>query len=185
MRRFLLFATIALLICATGCVPSLYPLYTDSDLIQNPQLEGRWVNNDRTETWEFSLAEDSISYDLTYTENERDDTKHFKAHLLMLDSLIYLDTYPVEEIKNDFYRLHLIPAHVFGRVEMEGDTLGLALFNTDWLRDMIKKGTVEIAHENVEEGLVLTAPTGKLQQLIIKHAKEPRAFSDLSVLHRE
>jgi hypothetical protein len=185
MQKVLLIRAIIIMLSVAGCVPSLYPLYTDSDLIQNPQLEGHWVNNDRTETWEFSLAEDSISYNLVYTETERDDTKHFRAHLMTLDSLTYLDTYPVEEIKNDYYRLHLIPAHVFGRIEIQGDSMSLALFNTDWLRDMIKKGTVEIAHENVEEGLVLTAPTGKVQQLIIKHANEPRAFTDLSVLHRE
>jgi hypothetical protein len=185
MRWILLIALIIIAACIAGCVPSLYPLYTDSDLIQNPNLVGNWVNHDSSETWEFSLGDDRISYNLIYTETEKNDTKHFRAYLLELDSITYLDTYPLEEINNDFYRLHVIPAHVFGKIEIERDSLSLSLFNTDWLRDMITKGKVNIAHENVEEGIVLTAPTGKLQQLIIKHANEPKAFSDLSVLHRE
>ena len=47
---------IALLL--TGCVPSLHPLYTDADLIFEPQLIGLWAVDENDETWRFEKDTD-------------------------------------------------------------------------------------------------------------------------------
>jgi len=180
MRKVMILGAVVIL-CA-GCVPSLHPLYTDLDLRQNSKLPGIWVNDDNTEVWEFSLAADSVSYALIYTD--KNDAKHFEAHLLELDGIRYLDTYPSEEINNDFYKIHLVPAHIFGKIEFLSDSLRLSLIDPDWLKDMITKGDIKIAHEQLDGGLVLTAPTGDLQRMIKAHAKDPKAFAEPLVLHR-
>jgi hypothetical protein len=180
--RYILIMTILMMAFLGGCVPSLYPLYTDSDLIRNPILAGNWVNGDSTETWEFMSASDSISYDLIQTEDE--DSKHFEAYLLELDSVTYLDTYPDEEMKNDFYKIHLIPAHIFGKIELWGDSLGLSLLDSDWLGKKIDKGEISIEHKMVDNNLVLTASTSDLQKLFSRYAHDPSAFSERTVLYR-
>jgi hypothetical protein len=182
MRKTTIFSAMIIAILLAGCVPSLYPLYTDSDLTQDQNLIGIWVNDDSTEVWEFSLASDSISYDLTQTE--KGDSKYFEAYLLKLDGVLYLDTYPDEEIKNEFYKIHLVPSHIFGRIEIGSDSLGLSLFDADWLKDKIDKGEINIEHKEVENSLILTASTTDLQTLIKRYANDPDAFSDPTVLHR-
>jgi hypothetical protein len=173
----------AFIILTAGCVPSLYPLYTDSDLIQNPGLIGIWINDDNTESWEFELAGDSVSYNLIQTE--KGDTKHFEAYLLQLDNMPFLDTYPDEEIKNDFYKIHLVPAHIFGRIELMGDSLSLSLLDSDWLEEKLDSGKIKIAHEEIDDSPVLTASTADLQQLIKEYARDPEAFSGQTILHRK
>ncbi|HBC46921.1 MAG TPA: hypothetical protein DEO84_01835 [candidate division Zixibacteria bacterium] len=183
MRKVLIFTLILMLLVIAGCVPSLYPFYTNSDLIQDKNLEGIWVNDDGTEIWEFILASDSVSYELIQTE--KGDTKHFETHLLKLDDHNYLDTYPDDEIKNDFYKIHLVSAHIFGKVEIRDDSMRLSLLDSDWLRDMFTKGKITIAHEIIDNNLVLTAGTGDLQNLVEKYANEPKAFCCLTTLHRK
>ncbi len=182
MRRFLLALPIVIAL-ATGCVPSLNPLYTHLDLRQNPALVGIWVNGEGTETWDFSLADDSVSYFLI--ESEKNEPRHFEAHLLELNGVFYLDTYPVEEVGNDFYKLHMVPAHIFGKIKISPDTLTLSLFDGDWLKDMITKGEIKIGHEDVKNGILLTAPTADLQALVKKYADNKNAFSSPTYLVRK
>ncbi len=183
MRDILKIASVLILL-ALGCVPSLYPLYNDSDLIQKPGLIGTWINDDNTEIWEFSLASDSVSYNLSQTT--KGDTKRFEAYLLQLDKILYVDTYPVDEFKNDFYQLHFVPAHIFGKAELSGDSLSLSLFDGDWLREKIDSGYIKIAHEDVDNSLILTAQTADLQRLIRVDAKDdPGAFGSPTILHRK
>ncbi len=182
MRRFLL-VLLSIIALATACVPSLNPLYTKLDLRQNPAMVGAWISGDSTEIWEFGLAKDSIFYDLI--ETEKDEPRHFEAHLLELNKALYLDTYPTEESGNDFYKLHLVRAHIFGKIKISPDTLTLSLLDGDWLKDMITKGEIKIGHEDVQDGILLTAPTADLQALVKKYANDDKAFSSPTYLIRK
>ena len=55
----------------------------------------------------------------------------------------------------------------------------------DWLKDMITKGDIKIGHENVEDGILLTAPTADLQTLVKKYADNKKAFSSPTYLVRK
>ena len=168
-------------IMVAGCVPSLHPLFTDDDLVADSTLVGAWVNENGNETWEFYEA-DGKSYELTYTQDE--SPAHFMAHLVSFDGRLFLDTYPDEEIENDFYKLHLVPAHIFGRVWLSQDTLKMSLLEADWLKGIIDKGEIKLAHEMVDGSLVLTASTEELQRFARKYADDPEAFAEPTVLTR-
>jgi hypothetical protein len=179
--KILLVFGIALLI--SGCLqPSLHPLFTEKDLVFDPALIGAWVGENEKETWILQKAGDH-TYDLFY-EGEGDSAQ-YEAHLVRLGKFEFLDIYPEEsDIKNDFYKLHLILAHTFSRIWRDRDTLRVAMLNPDWLEDMIARKKVKIAHERLDERIVLTASTKELQKFILKYAEDINAFPDPAELHR-
>lgn len=89
-----------------------------------------------------------------------------------------MDFYPDEEprIKNGFYQIHQIPAHTFARVWIEGDVLRIAPMNPQWLEELISEKKARIAHERIEDTIVLTASTKKLQRFILQYAEDEDAF---------
>jgi hypothetical protein len=127
---------------------------------------------------------DDKSYELIYTQ--KGEPGKFEAHLVRLGEFLFLDIYPQEpEINaNDFYQIHLIPAHTFLRVWIEVDILRLAMLDSDWLEDMIAQKKVDIAHETLDDLLLLTASTKALQEFMLKYAEDSKAFPGPGVLHR-
>src|SRR5215211_7115001 len=72
-----------------GCVPSWNPLYTQKDLVVDPQLVGTW-KGDEGETWKFEKTGDK-KYKLVYTDAEGKAT--FAAHLLKINDRQFLDLF--------------------------------------------------------------------------------------------
>ncbi len=183
MRSAKILILFGIVIFLTGCVPSLHPLFTDKDLVFDQALVGTWVDEDGKNIWEFKKSEEN-SYELVYTENE--SPAKFEAHLVKLEKFLFLDLFPKEpEIKNGFYKGHLIRAHSFARIWMEGDSLHLAALDSDWLKDMIDKKKVKIGHDWIDQGIILTEQTKDLQKFAVKYAEDSKAFSNRSELHRQ
>jgi len=181
-------------LCMMGCwTISVHPLYTDDDLVFEEALIGTWGDptGEDEETWQFEKA-DNDSYRLivrdTDTDHSPDDPLEdcyarldidprtdgaFEAHLLKLDEYLFLDLYPEEpEIGNEVYLSHVIPAHSFMKIEIAGDTLKLAFFDTEWLEESIEEGQLDIEYAERDDFYVLTSSTNKLQKLIMENMDE-------------
>ena len=183
MRALKLTVALGLAVLLAGCVPSLHPLYTEEDLVYDPALVGTWTEEGGKDSWTFQKSGDN-AYNLIYTEEGV--PARFDAHLVRIGEFLFLDTYPGEpDIKNDFYLLHLIPAHTFSRIRMEGHVLSYAMLDLDWLKKMISEKKVDIGHEKMEGGILLTAPPKELQGFFIKYAEDNKAFPDPRELHRQ
>ena len=184
MRTIMLLAVLGIAVLLAGCVPSLHPLYTKQDLVVDNKLVGTWSDEDLEETWVFKAASDK-AYDLTLTSNG--EPAEFETHLVRLGGATFLDMYPKETkgVKNEYYLLHLIPAHTFSRIKIDGDVLSVAMLDGTWLEDVIDEGIVKIAHEDVEEDIVLTASTPELQKFLRKHAQDDQAFEAPTELRRK
>lgn len=184
MRTMKILFTFGIVLLISGCVvPSLHPLFTEKDLVFDPALIGTWAEEDEEEAWIFLKSGDN-AYDLIHAA-EGTPIK-YEAHLVRLGKFEFLDIYPQEpEIKNDFYKLHLIPAHTFWRIWTDGDVLLIARLDPDWLKDMIARKKVKIAHERLDDRIVLTASTKELQKFILKYAEDINAFPDPAELHRQ
>ena len=121
----------------------------------------------------------------TLEQTEKGDTRSFTVHLLALGGERFLDLYPDEpEMTNTFYRAFLMPVHMFARMRLEGDRLDLRFLSDDWLKKALREKRVKVAHEPVEDAILLTAPTPELQQLIVKALVDPKAFPDPMELRR-
>ena len=174
MRTFKPCVILGLALIMAGCVPSLHPLFTEKELVFDPALVGTWGKEDGEERWVFTRSGEK-GYTVEYTQDG--ELRKFEGHLVQLGKFRFLDLYPEDmDIKNETYKFHFIPAHTFSRIWIEGDDLRVALMEGDWLKRMIDAKSVSIAHERMEDLIVLTAPTAKLQELVLKHAEDSEAF---------
>ncbi len=177
-------ATLAMMGVLAGCtVRSLQPLFTEENLTFDPQLVGTWAEEREKETWTLQQSRDK-AYELTF--HDEGQTSQYDAHLVKLSEFLFLDIYPkgVDEAFS-------VPAHIFIQVRREGDALQVAALNPDWVKERIAAKKVTIAHVLVPErpfgdsrsSIVLTAPTKELQKLVLKYARNTKAFPPAQ-LHR-
>jgi hypothetical protein len=174
MRTMMLLVTGTLALLMVACIPSLHPIYTEKDLVFDPGLLGTWADKEGKDRLVLVRSGEK-SYDFYYTEEE--DSRRFEGHLAQVGGYRFLDLLPADPgMKNEFYQMHLIRAHTFSRVWIEGDTLRLAFFDHGWVKGMIDQGRMTIAYERSDEGILLTAATAELQKLVVKYAEDPKAF---------
>ena len=167
-----------------GCVPSLQPLYTDREVVFDPALLGGWVDKGGEDKWVFSRSGDKNHYEVVNTRRGKSPGS-FEGHLVQLGAYRFLDLYPTEpDIDNETYKFHLIPAHSISRIWLEGDVLRVATLDQDWLWGNIKESKIQIAHERLDNSLLLTAPMAELQKLVLRYADDPKAFPDPSEFQR-
>jgi hypothetical protein len=72
-------------------------------------------------------------------------------------------------------------SHWIFKLQSSGRTLKLAALDDDWLKNAIDQGDIAIAHSFVDRNnkeLVITAPAGELQHLVLEHATDRKAFPD-------
>jgi hypothetical protein len=91
----------------------------------------------------------------------------------------FLDFYPAEPSDGGLS----VPTHFFCTVALAGDSLQIAYLDEEWLKARLMDGSVELAHETVDDGVVLTASTQDLQRFAVKYADDREAFADPGTFH--
>ncbi|MDH3283822.1 MAG: hypothetical protein OEQ13_03710 [Acidobacteriota bacterium] len=175
---------VAMLALLVGCVPCLQPIYTDRDLIFEPELLGTWSEEDEDETWTFS-AHDPRSYRLVI-KNDEGAEGVFDAHLAEIGGKRFLDLFPTEldPDMNSFYAFHLLPAHTFYLVQQVEPRLRISYMEPEWLSDYVDENPTAIRHEKIDDRVVLTASTDELQEFALGHIETPGAYSEPSEMLR-
>ncbi|MBN1796459.1 MAG: hypothetical protein JW804_07285 [Sedimentisphaerales bacterium] len=166
-----------------GCVPSLHPLYSDKDVIFEEKLLGQWKEGDNI--WTFEKGAEPNSYDLSIMIDEEDG--RFKAHLTKIEGKLFLDLFPEEaEINaNDYYKMHILPAHSFLKIEAVDPNLVIRAMNPDTMKELLKNNPDILKHEFIESDYpVLTASTEQLRKFMAEHMKDEKFFGDLTNLER-
>jgi hypothetical protein len=174
-----LLMTIAMLVVVLlfpGCVPFLHPLFTAKDIVYDQAFLGTWVESNGLNTWTFE-KDDNQGYTLTFVE--RGQPAVFATRLGKLSGKYFIDLYPDQpDIKNDFYKWHLVRAHSFASMDIVGDTLKVAMLDGKWLTDNLESGKVILKHEKLDSDFVITASTEELQKFVIDHLNDSVAFSN-------
>lgn len=195
MRTTFLMLLVVMLTMASGCVRSLHPLYTEEDLVYRRELLGTWTEQDTAGTWTFTRSGEK-RYKLTHrqkgyqqgfmhSETVPGDSATFEVHLAQFGDFLFMDLFPEPlERRNDLCKVHWIPVHTFSRVWLENDALKMSMLSTEWLEAMIDEGLLKVAHERIEDEIVLTASTEVLQKLVISFANDPEAFPEPRVLYK-
>ena len=164
-------------IMATGCITSVHPLFTDNELIYQPELLGTWKEGNETLT--FSGI-DSTHYSIQMVEGS--DTTNLIGRLGKLGNQYFLDvTIDPDDAKvNDLLGIYIFPVHVFFKVSFENDQLNMNAFafSSDWLEKLIKERRIRINHEVENKEILLTASTDELQEFVLKYIDEPKAFEN-------
>jgi len=176
---------VALLLFAGCFVPSLNPPYLETDLIEDDRIIGTWVYKDgeSSEKWIFTKGTDR-TYSLLIAGEEA--TERLTAHLFYLDGETYLELYPEKRRPEELGTITtclLIPAHMFCRLSIADDTLGIAFFNFVWFRDLVGENRADLEYAAYDKDMFLiTADTADLRQFIMAHKEE--AFPEPLVLVR-
>lgn len=168
-----------------GCVPSLHQLYTEKDVVFDEKLLGQWKSNDPDWQWSFEKqGEKNKNYNMTIVD-EKQKSGEFNVHLVKLGEMLFLDIHPGEPnwSENDFYKLHIIPAHTFMKVDKLEDIVVLRWMGGEEFNKMLKSDPNLIKHE-VADSTVLTASTKELQDFVVKYANDDRVFDDAFELKR-
>jgi hypothetical protein len=77
------------------------------------------------------------------------------------------------------YKTRFIRLHWFYKVQTDGRIMRLTGLDPGWLRDEVQEGRILIDHQGFGEdpsGFVLTASTSDLQQLVLDHSFDAKAF---------
>ncbi len=162
-------------------VVSLRPLLTEQEAAFEPGLLGTWVDADAEVTMTFERLGEN-GYQWTVTEftapGQEEEASQLRARLVHLGKALFLDVYPTDlgTLPERISYLHLVSAHIFWQIRIENDSLQMALLDADWLANRIEEGEIDIAHVELWDHFVLTAPTEKLQSLLSKYADEEKAF---------
>ena len=181
-----------------SCIPSLYPLYRDKDLVIDEKLEGVFGYEDDEDYWKIEhLEKDNVvgqesgwkyyksGYTYRLSVMEEGELEEFALHMLYLGEDMYLDFFPVDyRIRPDFLELHLAPTHIFAKAEISEERLVLHFFDIDWLENLIDQNRIKISHLELEDRYLLTAKTEELQQFIMKFSNDSTTFIDADTLPR-
>jgi hypothetical protein len=169
MRNLALVCVLFWTLFLSGCVTlSLYPLYTEKDLVADLPLEGKWTDPSSKETWDIRRGGDGYVV-------MGQDGEAVKLRLVRLGERRFMDL-----TANDTPSL-AIAGHMFGKVWIAGDELHLQMMDSDWLEKKARAGGVAFV-ELPDKDVLLTAPTAALQDLVL-HAGDD-AFNEPGVLRR-
>ena len=185
MRTIAKLLALFFLFIMTSCALSLYPLYTDKDLISDPNLLGIWAEKDSKETWEFIQGEDK-AYKLIYTD-DKGKKGEFIAHLMKIDDKLFIDVFP-EELdiqQNDMYKGHFMPVHSFVYISKMEPNPRVSNLEPKWLEKYLEKNPKAIRHEKIDNGILLTAPPKELQKFVLAHLKTDGAFEQSNDFERK
>ena len=169
----------------TGCVvTSVYPFYTQKDLVFETTLLGKWVStSNEDEIWRFKKNGD-LEYRLTLIEARQ--TTVMEAHTFKINDALFLDLFSLEQ---DF---HVIPAHYLLKVTQLTPNLTMSELNEEWLKALLLEEPTALRHTFVgksdkpeERRLVLTADTMELQDFVARYLKTEAAWKKSFELNRE
>ncbi len=181
-----LFALLSLLL--SGCMTSLYPLFTDADKIFDPALAGVWQDDKHENTFTIQWFPDGKLYFLhTEMKEQLVVPGEFNAGLGTIGKHRFLNIVPRRPKNipaNSFYGGHFLQTFSFWKVELDGDKLTLTPLSHEWLKAMLKEKKLDIKTYQPEGGFItLTASTEELKAFVLKYADDKSAFS--SGLHFE
>jgi hypothetical protein len=180
LLKFAIVPAVALILA--GCVvTSVYPFYTQKDLVFEPGLVGHWIKvEDKNESWKFTKAATN-AYQLTQTSEGQ--TNVMQAHLFKLRGQMFLDLFAPDQDVGGCPPA--IPSHLLLRVFELSPKVRLAPINHQWLGDLLDKDPKAVKNQILQTGakpddrrVVLTAETVELQAFVIKHLKTEEAWKD-------
>ena len=182
-------AFLGLALLLAGCLAvSIYPFYSEKDVMFEPALLGQWVKvGDSREKWTFEKKGEQ-TFRLTYRDGEK--SYAMDAHLFRLKDQLFLDLFK-PDMPEDLMPPP-VPTHLLLRVFQLKPSLRMAALDYDWLAKLIEKNPKAIRHYLVANGedsknaqIVLTADTPELQKFILNHLKTDEAWKDAFELEKK
>jgi hypothetical protein len=202
MKRVLTaLAAIVFISGLSGCLSTLFPLFTQNDIVFDRRLIGKWDTGKDNKRAVFEQGSPNAfaelpeglkkisdrGYILTITNLTGNEINKYYAFLVKIGSNHYFDYYPAETGKEKrydaFFKMHHTKLHSFFRVKFNNDSsFEISQFDEGYLRNLIDQKQIRIRHEKRFDGsYLITAPTSELQQYVMKYSDVPEAYFKESI----
>ncbi len=200
MKKSLYILSLSLLIFLSSCLSTLFPIFQVQDVIYNRDLLGYWKCSDKSGETGFIEFNNIVSdrkeelpagvrviaekgYLVTRSDPDNQPLAQYFVFLLKIGKYYYLDYYPAEmpskKIVGKDYKDHCIKLHSNYRCDFKGlNSLELKLFDAGFVLDLLGQHQINIKHEAVDGGELITASTDDLQKFINKYSDNPKAYGD-------
>ena len=188
MKTIRFAAAIISLLVMSACGPllSLNPLWDEGHAVSEPALTGTWISGD-DDNEIITIAESGRNgYRMTYIDD--DSSSRYEVHAVRLEGRLFLDLYPDgaalgKRLEGEVY-LPVIPTHFFLRAVLEGDRLELAALDDEGIANKLERGEIEVPLLKLEDGVLLTAQTDRIQDLVVRFVDDADLWSDTELYHR-
>jgi hypothetical protein len=173
--------------CATY---SLHPFYKPDETTLEPGLVGMWTEDDTKIT---IAAKKEGTYEAEVADMGSHSAVRYKVRLIRVGNKLFADAI-LEELdgRNSDLPYGVEALHFLTKLSLNGDTLGMALLNHDWLIKQFDAKKISVAHEYMDENanpgdssILLTASPADLQKFIQQIADTPDAFEEPDIMHRQ
>ena len=198
MKKIYSLAAIALLLGLTGCLSTVYPIFTEKDVVFDPKIIGKWRHESSSDGGFVEITQATNqdfnempslrklagkTYMIRYTDSENGIEAAYFGFLVKLGDKFYMDYYPAEtplgKEYDGFYKSHFTKMHTCYSIRFVKDNNSFVLkqFDEKFLQQLIENKKIRIRHETREDGsFIITAPTEELQQYILKYNDVPEAY---------
>jgi hypothetical protein len=177
----MLLSALGMMALLSGCwTKSIHPIYSDDTLVFDERLIGSFEDDEGI--WTVS-RDGSDAYSNSYRAVHVDEdglVSEFEAHLAEINDALILDVFPEDwpDEASEMVGQFVVPVHWFFRVDAMDDVLILAAMDSEWLEDHLKAFPETIGHFFVDDVVVLTAETERLQAFVGAHVRNADAWSD-------
>ncbi len=161
-----------------GCVPSVFPIYSDEEIIFDPALLGAWTNEDSSEIYLVSQVA-GRGYRVVMIEEDCERTT-LEMHLAQIGGSKFVDISYADR-EPDVLSLQ---THVMFRFEQVGSAVTLRTIDPKWLGEYLEENPHAIEHLTTpDDEIVFTARTPDLQAFQREHEETTDAWNDTVLRH--
>lgn len=182
MRHLALVIMLGALAFSAGCVRSLSPFYSESDITFDESLSGTFIDGEQKMVVMVQPEPATSSYTIRVVDPDGRPAQLIARLAKLGDKTIMDLTVPQPDKQTDprsaVEHAHLIPSHSMFVVHQMRPTLKLSPIDGKWLTDYLKANPDAIEHQIVQDDIVLTAPTSTLRPFIEKHLNTPEAWGE-------
>ena len=156
-----------------GCVTSVYPTYSDEDIIFDPALLGAWTNEDSSEIYLVSQVE-SRAYSVVIIDEDCERST-LEMHLAQIGGSKFVDISYADRDPD----VVSLQTHVMSRFEQVGSAVRLRSMDPRWLREYLEENPQAIEHLTTgDDEIVITARTPDLQAFQREHEEATDAWNE-------
>ena len=163
----------------SGCVSSLSPFVSGSDIAYDARLVGSWSDSDGKES--AVIVRDGNGYDISYTDSDG-KVGRFHGVLGRLGTRQVLDVFP-QDLPRERSETHLsllVPTHGILVVELADRQLTIRALEVEAIKNLLKERPSLVGHvvvpnsfEPKGENIVLTASTADVRKFLSEIMERP------------
>ena len=189
--RVMVLVALAAMVVIGGCTPVTFflePIESREVRIKEDIILGRWMSEALDEVFESEWVVEvgggrGGAYNITmkkmaFEPGEFDEIT-FTGYLVTLGNRTWIDIVQRDALLEkghrftelpDTLRRHLLPVHIVGRIDLEGETISVEWLAAEWLKEYLEGNPAEL--EFLEGQILVVSDRETAQNFLVAHEKD-------------